>query len=183
MDPNEKRRIANADTKATFVIKGKLAHPDTKYDFRKVVYVNARRKVIIGCPKCKKYFERTPDKFINQHLGCPDCTGKSRANSKTITFQIFEVFARLAHGFRYKYKKNTYKKYNRPMIMTCMIHGDFQLLPKTHLQGSGCRKCGINGKGIKVVVDTTKDKLSHSDMEMIISKLEEKMTQLESKNN
>lgn len=104
----------------------------------------------------------------NKYSGyCVDCYRCKYPNNK-----IFRIIC---------VKEKTYVKFDKSMTMICSSHGEFNLLPKSHLQGSGCRKCGIHGRGIKVSVDTSKTSLSESDMDFIITRLEKKMEVLESK--
>lgn len=166
------------DDTASFITKSKSKYPG-QFTYRKVAYVNSKTSVILTCRTCGD-FDVIPDKHLN-YGKCCDCYAKSKANSNTIDFAVFKTYAILSHGFRYRYVKKTYKKYSQAMTMICSIHGKFNLIPKTHLQGSGCRKCGINGRGVKVTVDTSKKELTDSDLDKIISQLEKRMDVLESK--
>ena len=47
------------------------------------------------------------------------------------------------HGNKYDYSKVNYINQNTDVVITCPIHGDFQQTPNNHLQGQGCRACGI----------------------------------------
>jgi hypothetical protein len=168
------------DDKSSFITKSKQKYPG-RFTYRKVIYVNSKTSVILTCPTCGD-FEVIPDKHLN-YGKCCGCYTKTKANTNTIYFSTFKLFAILAHGFRYKYVEKTYKKYGQAMTMICPIHGKFDLIPKTHLQGSGCRKCGSNGRGIKVIVDTSKTKLTDDDYKTILDRLETRIIRLESKNN
>jgi rubrerythrin len=41
----------------------------------------------------------------------------------------------------YKYIKTVYVKAAQKVIITCIIHGDFEQSPNSHLSGHGCKKC------------------------------------------
>lgn len=148
----DKKRIAFSDTKEQFIAKSKKKYPNANFVYDKVKYINARTKVSIKCPK-HGYFKQTPDDHLGGRCGCRKCSILLRASKRRITFAIFKKHARKAHGKKYSYKKETYKSFIQTMTMTCPEHGDFQLLPKTHLQGSGCRKCGIDGRGEKTAIE------------------------------
>ncbi len=42
---------------------------------------------------------------------------------------------------KYLYDKTVYVSTLQKIIITCKIHGDFELSPKTHKEGRGCPKC------------------------------------------
>ena len=46
------------------------------------------------------------------------------------------------HGEKYDYSKVQYTHSKRKIIVTCRVHGDFEIIPNAHQQGQGCRKCG-----------------------------------------
>lgn len=49
--------------------------------------------------------------------------------------------ARELHGDRYIYSKINYIKSKDKVIITCPIHGDFEIFPNSHLKGKGCSHC------------------------------------------
>lgn len=64
-------------------------------------------------------------------------------NAGKITSELFAKIAGEKHNGFYDYSKTIYINNRTPIIITCPKHGDFVQLPKTHLRGSGCKKCGI----------------------------------------
>ena len=64
-------------------------------------------------------------------------------NAGKITSELFAKIAGEKHTGFYDYSKTIYVNNRTPIIITCPKHGDFVQLPKTHLRGSGCKKCGI----------------------------------------
>ena len=56
----------------------------------------------------------------------------------------------LKHGQRYNYEKSIYINNDTSLLVTCVDHGDFDIIPNNHLKGSGCPKCNLKNK----VVDT-----------------------------
>lgn len=58
-------------SKSEFTSKAKLIHGD-KYDYRKVEYNGAHKKVSITCP-LHGVFTQTPDAHVNIGCGCPQC--------------------------------------------------------------------------------------------------------------
>lgn len=55
----------------------------------------------------------------------------------------FILLARARHGNLYDYSNTTYTDYITKVTITCRKHGDFEQLPGTHLNGSGCQACRI----------------------------------------
>lgn len=52
--------------------------------------------------------------------------------------------AKKVHGNRYTYENVAYIGYKQHVNVTCRIHGDFLVTPKSHcFQQTGCPKCGI----------------------------------------
>ena len=64
-------------TQEEFIEKARLIHGN-KYDYSKIVYINARTKVCIICPIHGEFWQ-TPHSHLNNH-GCPAC-GKNVNNS------------------------------------------------------------------------------------------------------
>jgi len=79
-----KLRLAFGSSKEEFIKKSKLQHGD-RYDYSKVEYINAHKKVIIICPK-HGYFLQEPNSHING-CGCPRCaySNKSKIASKWLS--------------------------------------------------------------------------------------------------
>lgn len=110
-----------------------------RYNYSKVVYSNWRSKVTIGCSKHGD-FEQT----VSNHLagyGCAKCKIEHLASLRKLTTEKFIEKAKQLHGERYEYDKTEYIYNNKPVIITCKVHGDFEQTPNLHLQGRNCRKC------------------------------------------
>ena len=48
------------------------------------------------------------------------------------------------HGDKYIYSGSCYCRTHDNIIVTCPIHGDFEISPSNHLKGQGCPKCNNN---------------------------------------
>jgi hypothetical protein len=59
---------------------------------------------------------------------------------KALTQSQFLEKARKKHGDKFNYSKTVYKNSSTPIIVTCPIHGDLELLPTAHLNYD-CKKC------------------------------------------
>lgn len=62
---------------------------------------------------------------------------------KRLTQEEFVRRAREKHGDKYDYSKVRYVNASTPVTIVCPIHGDFEQIPDSHMQGKGCRYCGI----------------------------------------
>lgn len=57
--------------------------------------------------------------------------------------------AKEVHGNKYDYSKVNYINNRTKVIITCPIHGDFEQVPYSHLNGHGCAKCSAIERGSK----------------------------------
>ena len=48
------------------------------------------------------------------------------------------------YGDKYFFDKTIYINNRTKVTVTCPIHGDFEKFPSNLLQGSGCKKCGVD---------------------------------------
>lgn len=111
------------------------------YDYSKVNYVDSGTKVIIICQIHREY-EQLPSNHLK--YGCGKC-GKAN-NSRIKESECARNFVQKAiavHGKRYTYEKAIYVDSQTKLIVTCDTHSDFLITPNNHLNGKGCKKCGI----------------------------------------
>lgn len=109
-----------------------------KYDYSKVKYNGANKKVCIICPIHGEFWQK-PSSHINSKQGCPKCYG----NTKKTTIGFVEE-ARKIHGNKYDYSKVEYVNNHTKVCIICPKHGEFWQTPKEHLKGNGgCIKCSI----------------------------------------
>lgn len=120
-----------------------------KYNYDKVVYINATTNVIITCNGCKKDFGQTPHVHLDKN-GCKPCGIKNRAILHTKTQEQFLKDAKEKHGNRYNYDKAIYVNALTKVIITCKIHGDYEQDPCAHTgeQAHGCPECGLESAGL-----------------------------------
>jgi len=119
-----------------FINKAKKIHGD-KYDYSQVNYVNNKIKIKIICPT-HGAFEQTPNDHLTGY-GCPDCGG-----SKRLTTDKFINKAKEIHADRYDYSLCDYKTTKTKVKLICPTHGVFEITPNNHLNGKGCRQCGLD---------------------------------------
>ncbi|ECV9083704.1 DUF723 domain-containing protein [Salmonella enterica subsp. enterica serovar Infantis] len=112
------------------------------YDYTKVVYENAKSKVLIGCKK-HGYYYITPNKHLNG-AGCQSCSKENRVKLKTKSKKDFVNNANIKHEQKYDYSlvSENIKRSDRVEII-CAKHGIFEQTAQNHLQGQGCPQCGL----------------------------------------
>lgn len=115
---------------------------DKNYDYSLVKYINAKDKIPIICHKKDDdgiehgIFWQTP----NDHLmgkGCPKCAGQGKTQD-----DVVRAFKRV-HGNTCDYSGVVYVNAHTKVWIRCIEHDYwFQQTPNSHLNGSGCPKCG-----------------------------------------
>jgi len=147
-----------------FIQRAKDVHGD-KYDYSKVDYVSAHKKVIIKC-KIHGQFKQMPPSHCNGS-GCLDCSP-----TKVRTTKEFIKKAETVHDNQYDYSNTNYINARTEVIIRCKTHDfEFNQTARNHLQGSsGCISCTINKRKnslmnkntIKVIkgTKTTKDTIN-----------------------
>ena len=111
-----------------------------RYDFSKVVYVDAKHKVEVICQK-HGCFLMSPNKLLSG-CGCPECGKEASISKRTLTKKDFIERANNVHNGLYGYDKVVYVNNTTDVCITCPKHGDFMQRPDHHLNGSGCPICG-----------------------------------------
>lgn len=132
-----------ACTTDEFIEKAKKVHGD-KYDYSKVNYNKNFEKVCIICPEHGEFWQ-TPNDHLDNH-GCPKCKDKKTSERLRLTRDKFITKANIVHNNFYNYDKVVYNRNNEKVIITCPIHGDFEMTPNGHLNGQGCPKCYHDSK-------------------------------------
>ena len=131
-------------TTKEWIEKAKKVHGD-KYDYSKVEYKKALKKIIIICPEHGEFKQRAVS-HLRGHC-CNKCGVilggiKQRSNNERWIEKAKEV-----HGNKYDYSKVNYEKSNKKVMITCSKHGEFNQTPNNHLY-SGCPACGNIKKGL-----------------------------------
>ena len=142
-------------TKEQFVKESNEIH-NNFYDYSKSIYINNQTKLIINCP-IHGNFKMTPSHHTNYKRGCKECykiannldynytVGRFRKNTEEFIKNAIDF-----HGNVYDYSLVKYIKLEIPVKIICKTHGEFQLEPYLHLNGTGCEYCHIN----KLLLDT-----------------------------
>ena len=136
---NNKISIDNTSNVDEFVKKAKKVHGN-KYDYNLTVYINAKTKVKIDCPK-HGFFEQTPDNHISKKHNCPECKKDKLRLFKLSNTNEFINKAKKIHGDKYDYNLVDYIDAHKRIKIICPKHGIFEQTPNRHLDGSGCVNC------------------------------------------
>ena len=113
-----------------------------KYDYSLVKYEHSHKKITVICLQHGQ-FTILPYSH-KQGSGCNLCGNiliglKSRKKQD----EVIEQFKTI-HGDKYDYSLAKYEKNNKKIQVICKIHGIFNITPNSHLNGSGCKLCGLN---------------------------------------
>lgn len=125
-------------TSDSFIAAAKKVHGDF-YDYSEAVYVNAKTKVKIICPKHGPFYQLPLNHA--QGTGCPTCGAESTGQKLAITKEDFVRRAIAIHGDKYDYSKVEYTTGAVKVPIICKEHGEFLATPYSILAGHGCPYC------------------------------------------
>lgn len=114
-----------------------------EYSYHKVVYKTNKHKVCIVCPKHGDFWIR-PVSMISAKQGCPQCGNEIAAKKNTNSQEAFIKRAKTVHGDFYTYENSVYKSTRSKIVITCPIHGNFEIKANNFLNGSGCNECALD---------------------------------------
>lgn len=67
-------------------------------------------------------------------------SNNTRKKVKLTTIEFIDRSIK-THGDKYNYSKTVYDGYDKSLIITCKIHGDFSQVARTHISGAKCPEC------------------------------------------
>ena len=137
--------MANKLTQEQFIEKATLLH-NGFYNYNKIHYINARTDIDIICP-LHGIFHQQPQVHLRGG-GCPECKKLKISQNRLSNTQTFIKKANALWNCLYDYSKVEYKSAMDKVIVSCCIHGDFQITPHNHLSGYGCHRCAIENRAI-----------------------------------
>ena len=106
-------------------------------------YRNYQSKVVITCLTYGD-FEQTQANHLKP-CGCSKCGGMKTSEKLSLTKEQFIEKARKVHGNNYEYDKDVFINSSTKVIITCLIHGDFEQTPASHCKYNGPRGCPKHG--------------------------------------
>jgi len=143
----DSKKIKKTKPLQQFINEAQKIH-GTLYDYSKVNYIKALKKIKIIC-KEHGIFEQTPSSHIQGH-GCIKCAYKNKGFNRRTTLEIFLKKAKQIHGDKYDYSKVNYINSDTKIEIICRKHDNFLQTPNSHLNGSGCPKCRFSKGEIKI---------------------------------
>ena len=126
-------------------LKRAVATHGDRFDYSKTKYTLADNKITVIC-KSHGSFKVYPSDHIKGNGGCKQCMvelARERLASDTATFI---TDATVIHGDTYDYSNVNYINSVTPVTIRCSEHGVFEQIPKSHLNGAGCFKCGVEAR-------------------------------------
>lgn len=135
----EQRGKQHALTTEEFVSKSKAIHGD-RFDYSKSVYTTYNKKIEIICSIHGSFWQVT-----GEHLSgriCRHCAAAENGVKNSLNLNEFVEKATALHNGHYDYSKSVYVNSQTKLIIGCPIHGDFEQVPNSHLNGQGCPVCG-----------------------------------------
>ena len=137
--------MSKKKTKEEFIKEATEKHHG-KYDYSKVEYIGALKKVCIICPEPEHgEFLQTPSNHT-RGKGCPKCGQLARNDCNRLSKEDFIKKAKEKHGDKYNYDKVEYVNNATKVCIICPEHGEFWQTPNSHLSGYGCTKCAYEDK-------------------------------------
>ena len=122
-----------------FINKSQIIHGD-KYDYSKVKYINANKKVCIICPKHGEFWQTSNMHFNGQ--GCPKCTKEDITCKQSIeNAKLFWDKITRNNNSNLNFDKTQYVNSRTKICVTCKKHGDFFVLPMIFTKRQYCPKC------------------------------------------
>lgn len=126
-------------TLSDFIEKASKVH-NNKYNYDKVDYISSKDKIIITCPIHGDFIQAP-----NLHLfgeGCPKCKKEKISEISKYDTSTFIKKCKEIYGDIYTYENTIYTDSRSPVIITCPIHGDFQITASSFLnRKKGCTYC------------------------------------------
>ena len=119
-----------------FIERSQQIHGIGTFDYSRVIqFKSTREKVLIICPNHGEFYQQARDHM--RGVSCQNCAiERSRTN-----FEEFVARARLIHGDRYHYFKETWGLIPGFVELTCSEHGRFKQNWYNHTIGMGCARC------------------------------------------
>jgi hypothetical protein len=137
------KEIKNINKKYTnelFIDKAKKTHGN-KYDYSLVEYISSNIKVKIICPEHGE-FEQIPSGHI-RGKGCEECGLKIVKDKLRKSTNSFIIDTNEIHGDKYDYSLVEYVNAKGKVKIVCPEHGVFEQKAEDHINGHGCKECGL----------------------------------------
>ena len=131
-------RLQKEESSRTFVSKANKVH-NGKYTYENVVIDGMNNKVSITCPVHGDFLQSATDHTMGH--GCKECRKDKLSVAFSSSKECFIKKARETHGELYSYDNAVYVNSKTKLLVTCRVHGDFDIVPSAHIAGNKCRFC------------------------------------------
>ncbi|MGI0076105.1 MAG: GIY-YIG nuclease family protein [Nitrosopumilaceae archaeon] len=143
---SEKISKAKKYTTAYYIQKAIQVHGH-KYNYSKLIYVNAHKKVCIICSVHGEFWIAS---FVHlRGSGCKQCFYAQPQQKQIYAGATFTKKCNSVHNNKYSYSLVTYTSNRDKIIIICPKHGKFTQRASDHLNGHGCPLCA-KGKSFGV---------------------------------
>lgn len=123
-----------------FATEAPIFHGNT-FNYDEAVFKGMKIPIWMTCTVCDTRKEIVPDTHRNKR--CSVCTHRQNADDQRYSIDDFLEKSKRIHGDIFGYDKAVYEANNTQLIVTCPIHGDFEITPTGHWKSkTGCTKCG-----------------------------------------
>lgn len=123
---------------------------EKKYDYSKVDYQRAKSKLIIRCIEHDVTFTQRADTHMNGGIACKICKHNTPLRAKVKNTEDVIKLGNEIHKGLDTYENLVYKGSGTKIIVTCKVHGDYEISSKSYLQGTRCSKCGVENKYLTI---------------------------------
>lgn len=114
-------------------------------DYSQTIYTGQDKPISIICPEHGEQIYIKAGNFLRSKYGCKKCGNLGKITKISVkTRMSTEEFIKRSisrFGNKYSYDKADYKNNDTKVIITCPIHGDFEIRPGDFLRQTGCPKC------------------------------------------
>ena len=108
------------------------------WDYSRLEYKGLDYHIEVGCPVHGFIFQNAYSHSIG--LGCKQCADEVKSKEYLLSRKEYIEKANKKHNFFFTYDNFVYKGMDKKAIVTCPIHGDFEILASNHLK-RGCSHC------------------------------------------
>lgn len=133
--------------KNDFIYRSTQKYGNGKFNYDKIpTIVNTDSVMNFVCMKHNYEFEQVGVIHLSPKTkhSCPKCASESRGIIRTHDNERFISQANKIHKNMFTYDNVIYKNNHTKVSITCHEHGDFLMIPNSHLSGRGCPKCKTN---------------------------------------
>lgn len=129
-------------------------HPNNLDDYSQVEYINSHANVIIYCKKHNKNYTQTPSVHLNGGR-CKNCGDEEGGEKRRYTKDEFIHKAQEQNSKNLDdYSSINFINCSTPINIRCIIHGVYEILPYSHIQGRRCIKCKNENTSIRCMLPT-----------------------------